>query len=155
MSRIRPFPLFLAVLCLAASALPAAAVPYGTPFVLTPGTSVVVGEEGLVVGFDGILSDGRCPTGVLCFWPGDAAASLNADAPWCDAQQFVLHTYYDYDRSAELCQVVVHLLLVEPYPVFDGPPIDPADYVVTLMVEEAGPVETVRQSWGTVKSIYR
>ena len=154
MTRMRLFLATIAVVCLI-PAVARAAVPYGTPFSLGVGASSAVGDEGMVLGFEGILADSRCPTGVWCFWEGDAAAALWLDIPACPRQEFVLHTYYDYEQSIDLCLVVVHLLDVQPYPHIDGPPIDPLDYVVTVVVEDSGPTNTEPRSWGALKALFR
>ena len=101
MTRMRLFLATLAVVCLI-PAVARAALPYGTPFTLGVGASSAVGDEGLVLGFEGVLADSRCPTGVWCFWPGDAAAALWLEIPDCPRQDFVLHTYYWGDRHRDI-----------------------------------------------------
>lgn len=154
MTRMRLFLATIAVVCLV-PAVADSAVPYGTPFTLGVGASAAVGDEGMVLGFEAILADSRCPIGVWCFWEGDAAAALWLDIPDCPRQEFVLHTYWDYQQSVDLCLAVVELLDVQPYPDVNEPPIDPLDYVVTVVVQEAGPTNTEPRSWGQLKALYR
>lgn len=46
----------------------------GQAFVLQPGQSVAAGSaaSGVLVGFDRVLTDSRCPKGAQCIWAGDA-----------------------------------------------------------------------------------
>lgn len=154
MYRTRLFFLTIVAVCLIPSVV-RSEEPYGSPFTLAVGDSTEVGDEGLVVGFTGILSDSRCPTGVWCFWPGDAEAALWVSVPTCGCTEVLLHTYYDFEQWVDLGIAVVHLLNVVPYPVIDLPPIDPDDYLVTLLVFDSGPTNTEPRAWGALKALYR
>ena len=117
------------------------------------GESKPVGDDGLVVGFDYVTGDNRCPTGVLCFWPGDAAALIWADIPAHDKTTAELHTYYDFEDSFSYAGYNVTLVAVEPYPVYGGT-IDPDDYVTTLTIT-GGPASPVRPAtWSSIKALY-
>ena len=140
---------FLLLLVLSAQA----GQPFGEPFILGVGESTQIGDAELSVGFDAITSDSRCPTGVWCFWEGDAAAGLWLALPGEPAQAFVLHTFGGFEQMLELGAYVISLQLVTPYPVVNVP-IDPATYEVTLMVERAA-VPTGERTWGTLKAQYR
>ncbi len=140
---------FLLLLVLSAQA----GQPFGEPFILGVGESTQIGDAELSVGFDAITGDSRCPTGVWCFWEGDAAAGLWLALPGEPAQAFVLHTFADFEQMLELGAYVISLQLVTPYPVVNVP-IDPATYEVTLVVERAA-VPTGERTWGTLKAQYR
>lgn len=155
MSPARTIPIFCLVLATFTLSTAHTAEPYGTPFDLAAGASVEVGDEGLVIGFDGILSDSRCPIGAVCVWEGDAEAALWIDAPDRPREEFVLHTSPMFMQSHDAGCAVIHLLTVLPVPVVDGPPIDPADYVVQLLVVCSGPIETEPHTWGEAKVTYR
>ncbi len=144
-----------ACLLLVLAAPPAAAVPYDLPFVLGVGQSVDVGDEGVRVGFTRVTGESRCPSGVVCFWPGDAEALLWIELPRRLPESFVLHTYYDFTRAMEFGAWRVELVQVAPYPVWNAPPFDPDCYVVTLRVQRTGAVELVPTAWGAVKARYR
>jgi hypothetical protein len=138
------------------AALPALAqFPYGIPFDLGAAQSVIVGDEGLVVGFDGVFMESRCPTGVVCVWEGDAEASMWVEAPGRPREEFILHTSAMFQTSRDLGGAIIHLLDVRPYPVHGGTPIPPLMYDVTLLVLDTGPLETEPSSWGTLKALYR
>jgi hypothetical protein len=155
MSPARKIPVFCIILATLALSTAHAAEPYGTPFDLAVGTSVEVGDEGLVVGFTSILVDSRCPEDAVCFWEGDAEAALWVDVPGHPRQEFVLHTSPMFVQSQDVGCAVIHLLSVVPLASVDGPPIDPADYVVQLLVVCSGPIETEPHTWGATKVSYR
>jgi hypothetical protein len=41
-------------------------------FSLSPGQSTTIAEENLTIKFIEVTSDGRCPKGAICIWPGEA-----------------------------------------------------------------------------------
>lgn len=41
-------------------------------FSLTLGQSIMIAGENLAIKFIEIISDGRCPKGAICIWPGEA-----------------------------------------------------------------------------------
>jgi hypothetical protein len=132
-----------------------AAVPYGEPFTLAVEQAESVGTDGLLVGFAGLLEDSRCPADVLCFWPGDAAASLMIQPAGQDPEFIVLHTFADFARQIDigLWRIILHGVM--PYPASIMVPIDPAAYEVTVEVQLLGPVEITRTTWSAAKARYR
>lgn len=142
--------LLTTVLCLNA----ALAVPPGEPFTLGVGESVPVGGYGLVVGFNAILADSRCPMDAFCFWEGDAEAELWADDGREAPLVFSLHTTL-YPQSILYGDYEIELLWVAPYPVSWSLPIDPETYEVMLVVLTGLPVGNETSTWGGVKAIYR
>lgn len=152
--------LLVLVLVLAPAGRSSAQADLGEPFTLAPGESLAVGAHSLVVGFHGILGDCRCPTGVVCFWEGDAIASLWALTPTLPAPElFELHTCSNPNvhfchRTADILEHHFALQDVSPYPVWDAPPIPPEDYRVTLVVT-AVDVAVEPRTWGAVKGLYR
>jgi len=87
----------------------------------------------LRVGFFGIESDSRCPTGVVCVWQGDAAVTIGLTAGSGPTHPHVLHTTLE-PTFVDFAGARVTLVEVVPWPV-EGQPADPDDYVVTLRVE--------------------
>jgi len=41
-------------------------------FSLSPGQSATIAGEHFVIKFIEVISDGRCPKGAICIWPGEA-----------------------------------------------------------------------------------
>lgn len=134
--------------------LPAmAGLSFEETFTLGVGESVELGDDGLVIGFNGIRSDSRCPSGVWCFWQGNAAAELWIQMQREERENFVLHTFNDYAQTIELGSFTIELVSVDPYPVINVP-IDPETYVVTLLVYEGAVVDEAHP-WGGIKALYR
>jgi hypothetical protein len=105
-------------------------VVLGRPFELRVGETAVLSPEGLQVSFRDV-GDSRCPSSVFCPWEGDAAVSIAAQASERHAD-LVLHTTLD-PAAAQFLQYRIRLATLRPYPRDPGP-IDPKDYVATLVV---------------------
>lgn len=156
MKRMITATLFPAILILPAllSATPLP-VSLEEPFILEPGQSAELIDGDLYLVFNGVLGDSRCPLGVWCWWEGDAEVAVVGDLPGEIQINCVLHTYFDYDQFCNMGPYEVHLLQVDPYPVWGDPPIDPEDYLATLVIMEPGPVDFQATPWGSVKALYR
>jgi hypothetical protein len=148
---MRPLSTILFLLILALPAI--AGHPFDQPFNLNVRESLQLGDNDLIIGFEGILSDSRCPQDVYCFWEGDAEASLWIQVTGEERQNFVLHTASMFPGLIELNAFTVRLLQVTPYPIIDVP-IDPDTYIVTLVVSLAA-VDAEEISWGLLKALYR
>lgn len=154
MIRIVKTTLFFALLAIpfAASAAPVPVYP-GVPFALGPGQSAEVVGTDLSFIFTEILSDSRCPSGVVCVWEGDAEAAVVGDLPGEIRIDCVLHTSPMFSGSCDMGAFRVTLLWVDPYPVA-GFPIDPANYVAHFLIVESGSVDVDKTVWGSVKALY-
>ena len=64
----------------------------GEEFSLHIGESTEVGEAGLVISFDELLHDSRCPELVTCVWEGVAEMLITAGTPSTPAVQLQLYT---------------------------------------------------------------
>jgi len=138
----------------AATAVPATAQPsIGKTFDLKVGESATVGPEDLAVGFGELLSDGRCPIGVFCFWEGDATVQMWAKLPGESRGDFQLHTYHGFKWKFSYKYYEITLVQVSPYPVYEVP-TPPGDYVVTVQVD-GGPAPVENTTWGRIKSLYQ
>ncbi len=115
------------------------------------GDSQTVGKYGLEIGFCGILSDSRCPEGVLCFWEGDAAAKIWAVQPSKDRMDFALHSYHGFEWQVEYGDYTITLVQVYPYPSISGE-IDPNEYKATIIIDDdLAPSETT--TWSRIKAL--
>ena len=89
--------------------------------------------QGLLITFEGVSEDSRCPRGAQCVWAGDAAASFTLEKPPAAAEQRTLHTSGRFEQQADYDTFVVRLEDVKPYP-RDGVEIAARDYLATLVV---------------------
>ena len=135
------------------SAAPAPSALYDMPFNLRIGGEAVFVDD-FRVGVEGI-TEGRCPAGVLCIWEGDAAVDLWGRESGKSAVAFDLHTYRLFARAYDVGVHRVIMTQVVPYPSYYEPPIEPGDYVVTLLVTRLDVVEGKAPTWGRVKALYR
>lgn len=141
----------LLLLLLAVPAL--AGHPFDEPFALNVGQSLVIGDAALSVGFVSIVEDSRCPVDVACFWGGDAVADLWLQITGETAHSFVLHLAWEFPHMITVGDYTLSLLQVLPAR-YHNVPIDPADYIVRLVVQQ-GVVDGDVAAWGAVKALYR
>ena len=104
-----------------------------SPFELKPRESIRIAGEGLLVRFERVTSDSRCPVDVTCVWAGDAAVAVVLEKPKAEPATHELHTMSRFGTEAEYQGYVVHLDAVMPRP-RTGRPIAADDYRVTLTV---------------------
>jgi hypothetical protein len=110
-------------------------VELGREFTMTVGETVVVEDSNLVVFFERVEGDSRCPTGVTCVWEGNAAVRLQLSSTIAEfaPQARVLNTSLE-PHAVDFLGVTVRLVDVAPYPSAAGAPIEPSSYVVKLVV---------------------
>lgn len=157
MSTLHRLILTLALLAFAGSAPGGDITDYA---MLAPGESVTIGDQGLVIGFEGIATldgfhlDSRCPSSVVCVWEGNAETDLWATLPGHERVGFQLHTNEGIGpQEVEISGYVIGLSRLEPYPV--EPELIPAeDYRLHIVVNSAARVETPDAAWGTLKARY-
>ena len=97
----------LAVIALATSLLgqnsqPAGAAKRGEPFELKANEASRLADENLLVRFEGVTEDSRCPVRTQCVWAGDAAVELMLEKPPAASATRMLHTSERVGRDAEL-----------------------------------------------------
>jgi hypothetical protein len=103
-------------------------VPLDREFVLGPGELAAIRDTSLVVRFDHVTGDSRCPADALCVLGGDATVWITV-IDGGNARQYDLHT--GSMAPARHDRVTIALVSLAPYP-FSARPIDPADYRATL-----------------------
>jgi len=115
------------------SASRANAVTTDQEFELSPGQSALIGTEPLKVTFESITADSRCPPDVQCIWEGDAVARISAATGTQPPASHELHTNTGYATQVVHGAYQIRLVAVAPPPKA-GVAIDPAAYVITLLV---------------------
>ena len=109
------------------------AVTTDQEFELGPGQSVLVGSEPLKITFEAVTADSRCPPEVQCVWAGDAVAKIHAATGTQAAVTYELHTNGGFATQVNHGAYRIRLNAVAPGP-REGVNIDPAAYVITLLV---------------------
>ena len=145
----------LVCLLLTATAANAQVGP-GETFTMRIGDVRTVLEYGLVIEFEELVHDSRCPLTVVCVWEGVAELHVLVEAPPLPRERLLLATLTSvpevHPTSARYGDLVVELLDLAPYPVTPGG-IDPSLYVATLVVRQQ-PVTLERNGWSTLKARY-
>jgi len=100
---------------------------------LQVGQAASVESGSLMVTFEAVVGDSRCPKGENCFWEGDAVVRLSAKGAAGTSQKLQLHTSSKGPAGAVYDVWSIRLVELEPYPV-TGRSIAAASYVVTLEV---------------------
>lgn len=108
-------------------------VPVGQAFDLAVSKTQAV-NGGLRVTFLRVSDDSRCPTDVVCVWAGDAALQVRVEASRSEPITGVLHTSKP-DEPILAAGFELRVRGLRPAPVSTRP-IDPKDYVATLVVTE-------------------
>jgi hypothetical protein len=145
----------LSGLLLASTSVSAQIVP-GEPFNMGIGDVREIEAFGLVLEFEELLHDSRCPRTVTCVWEGVAELHVLVEAPPLPQERLLLATETGnpdiHPTSADYGALVVRLLELAPYP-FTVDPIDPSLYVATFVVEQRS-VPTEVRAWTALKSRY-
>jgi hypothetical protein len=111
---------------------PAQAV--GQDFAIAVGATARISQTDLVVHFDRVVNDSRCPSDVQCISAGDATVAVTAESEGAAARRYELHT----DAGA---REVMHgnfrlsLIGLKPFPTSTRP-VPESAYVLTLRVSQ-------------------
>lgn len=105
-------------------------------FELAGGASARVDGTDLVIRFDGVPNDSRCPVDVQCITEGDATVTLRLEGGGTAAGVVELHTL-DEPKEATHGPYVVLVVALAPRPVSTRPtPL--REYRATLRVRRSG-----------------
>ena len=107
-------------------------VPVGQPFDLEAGHAARVGADALIIRFDRVPQDSRCPVDVQCFVAGDATVRLVLSGAGAAEATVELHTNAE-PRSTSRGRYEVELVDLKPVP-RSNRPVPAADYVAVLRV---------------------
>src|SRR5512145_144729 len=77
-----------------ALSVPALAGPVGpgVPFGMRIGDEVTIAGSGVIVHFNAVVEDSRCPINALCVWPGRLRISLTVSAGVRDTRDIEIDT---------------------------------------------------------------
>jgi hypothetical protein len=118
--------------CSSRNPVEASSVPLDRDFDLQVGARAEVEGSDVVIEFQEVTSDSRCPEGVQCIQAGDATVRLAVRGGGGGTRAVELHTH-DEPNEAVHGTYFVRLVSLRPYP-RDGQQIRPGDYVATLRV---------------------
>jgi hypothetical protein len=126
-------------------------IALGEQFSLVYGAGAVLQEDGLLLVFTGVAEDSRCPADVTCVQAGSVAVDVRIELSGEQPQTVRLGGQTDkqgnvtgvgQDGTVSSTAIVdgytLELSAVNPYPTQAAPP-SPADYVITLVVNQAQP----------------
>ncbi len=128
----------MAMVCTACSAAgfaePVRATP-GQAFSLKIGESARSDDGALVIGFEGVTADSRCPKGEQCFWAGDATVRVWTQQSGGPRQTHELHTARPAPGAGNAPEVAgLRLVRLDPTPI-TGKSIVAGDYRATLVLD--------------------
>ena len=109
-------------------------VALDSEFTMAVHDMLVVDGTNVLIFFDSVTEDSRCPTNVQCPREGNAGVRLELSSQIAEfaPQPRVLNTAVE-PRATDFMGLTIRLVEVMPYPNAAGP-IDPASYVVKLIV---------------------
>lgn len=94
---------------------------------------MAVEDELLVLTFDGVTEDSRCPLGVLCIRAGEAVLKMTAVRLPNHKEAIELYAGAERPNTTSVEDFTVSVVQLSPLKRMDAP-IAPSDYVVTLLV---------------------
>lgn len=104
-------------------------------FTLAPGQVAIIQGENLLVRFDRVVDDSRCPALVICIWEGNARIRLTVVQRGERAATIFLNTNAAFPTEAEYHDYDIKLVKLEPYPLTTRP-IPQRRYRATLVVDD-------------------
>jgi hypothetical protein len=107
------------------------AVPVDARFTLAPGEMTTITGTEVVVRFDRVVEDSRCPTGVACIQAGDGVIGITVTQRGGTTGSYQLHTAPNGARSAVHGGVTIALEDLVPVPA-SSRATPPRDYRATL-----------------------
>jgi hypothetical protein len=98
----------------------------------------ILSSDSVCITFDSLLEDSRCPTGVICFWEGNAKVRLIFEHR-LTVDTLILNTYQGQQSSSDtvLHGYSISLVSVDPYPV-QGVNTPVENYSITVNISKTG-----------------
>jgi len=110
-------------------------VEFGREFKLRDGEAAQVGREGLVIRFERVTGDARCPVGDPCVSDGDAVVLVTLRQQSNAPVSIELHTNPASTTEARYLGYRVRLVRLEPRPVGEQP-VPLPQYWATFVVSK-------------------
>ena len=116
-----------------AGVAPSAVQSIGQEFTIAAGKSASIQEANLVVRFDRVSNDSRCPSDAQCISAGDATVHISVAVGSGSAQAFELHT--DGTRDIALGRYRLTLVELKPLPT-SARPVRASEYLIVLRISQ-------------------
>lgn len=104
-------------------------VKAGEEFTLGLGETVGIEQKGVLLRFDKVAEDSRCPMNARCVWEGNARIEIKVSGS--AAASYELNTSTRFNTSAKITDFVLELRRLEPDRLAGAPT---KGYVATLFV---------------------
>ena len=105
----------------------------GQPFQLKMGEALKASSDDLVIQFVQVKEDSRCPKNTNCVWEGQAVIELAVKGKASKNIDLIMSAGKSAKLKEQMDNYTCTLKKVDPYPE-SGTKIDPADYVIELVV---------------------
>ncbi len=110
----------------------------GQEFILPVGQTVVVNNRELVIKFESVTTDSRCPKGVTCVWAGEAKCQMQITYKGSIAKVVFTESGGTDGYSQNIFENYTAYFKLEPYPEA-GKQIGSNDYRLLLRIAQLGP----------------
>jgi len=121
----------VSLLLTACAVAPAARPPVrpGEEFTLALGESVGIAQKGIVLEFERVIDDSRCPMNARCIWEGNARIVISSGGAAAGLHE--LNTSTRFDTRTHIADFVLELRRLEPDRLAGAPT---KGYVATLFI---------------------
>lgn len=119
---------------LTAASAPPSQVSIDTDISLAVGQAVAIESENLVIKFNKVIEDSRCPVNAVCVWAGNGKVELEIQDIGGTPKTMILNTQIEA-KVAALKSRKLRLVALNP-PRTQGVSISPGGYSITLRVEK-------------------
>ncbi len=110
-------------------------VPLNKDFNIKVGITVEVENENLIISFESVPMDSRCPEGVVCFWSGEAQVVLRFNKSGYPQKTDTLSLYQALSGTKNVADYSAYSIKfkgLEPHPIFNKD-LNPDEYEATLV----------------------
>ncbi len=104
----------------------------GQPFTLNEKECALV-DRNMVVTFESVVEDSRCPPDVACVWEGNARVALTWSIAESTPERFELNTHDMFTRDTVIRGYTIRLTGLDPLRTSDRP-MESTDYRAHLLV---------------------
>jgi hypothetical protein len=111
-------------------------IEFGQPFFISPGTKVSANSNELLLSFEKVASDSRCPSNAMCVWLGVAELNLTLTKKGT-SYPFSLYTtdFKEYYTDTTVAGYSIQLKSLLPYPLA-GTNIQQKEYKAEIIIRK-------------------